>query len=151
VGFRLIRDNPEAHIERLMEFSEAAHHIDYFNIRRTEMLPPNFAEARNGEYIRIHEVDNFIELELHLNKKLRSSLKGEAGDLIDDATNISYDTMGLGHTSISEWTVDGINSVDDKILGFNKAITKHFKKTNKIPPLGYVTIDYKYFEEISMA
>jgi hypothetical protein len=67
--------------ERLLEYPDASHDVAYFNKRRAKMLPPEFKEARNGSLIRLHEVDNAIELELHLATELRSSLKGEPGDL----------------------------------------------------------------------
>ncbi len=43
-GFNMIKSNPNVHIDRLLEYPEATHHIEYFNIRRAEMLPPNFKD-----------------------------------------------------------------------------------------------------------
>jgi len=34
---------------------------------------------------------------------------------------------------------------------FKESITEHFNKINKTPPLDYVVIDYKYFDQISLA
>ncbi|KAF2342841.1 BPS1 family protein [Flavobacterium tistrianum] len=109
------------------------------------------ARASRGNYIRLNEVDNYIELELKLNKKLRASLKHEAGDLIDDITGLSYDTMGIGQNVIIPWTKNGIDSVNYWFEEFKKSITVHFNKINKTPPLDYVVIDYKYFDQISLA
>lgn len=151
LGFRMIRSYPKASIERLLKYPEATHHIDYFNTRRAEMLPDNFRDGKTKNMIRLHEVDNYIELELKLNKRLRASLKSEAGDLIDDITDLSYDTMGIPHDVIRSWTSNGLESVNYYFEKFLESIDGHFDKINKIPPLDYVAIDYKYFDEISSA
>ncbi|RLJ80513.1 hypothetical protein [Pedobacter alluvionis] len=164
-GFRSIRDNPDDYIERLMKFQEATHHIDYFNVRRTEMLPPKFIDGSTGKPIRIHEVDNYIELELKVSKKLRASLEHEAGDLIDDTTDLSYDTMGVesnieelfisGKQTYSKWLGRLGDKQNIKPKGFLGSIDAHFNKISnpKVgrPPLDYVAIDYKYFDNLSAA
>ncbi|MCU0421324.1 MAG: hypothetical protein MUC81_00840 [Bacteroidia bacterium] len=150
-ALKLLRTETQFRIDRLLSFPDAKHNTTYFYNRRAEMLPPNFVEARNGSYVRIHEVDNAIELELYLNKKLRKSSKNEAGDLIDDLTGKSYDTMGIASDSINSWTENGIDSVNKNIAIFKVSIDRHFNKLNETPPLDFISIDYNYFEEISLA
>jgi hypothetical protein len=151
IAFQALKDDTKFKFKRLLEFPDATHNITYFNKRRPEMLKPFFVEARNNGYIRLHEIDNYIELELHLNKNLRASLRHEAGDLIDDLTGLSYDTMGIPHNSINHWTSNGLDSVNYWYATFEDSITTHFNKIEKTPPLDYVVIDYKYFSEISQA
>ncbi|OIV42235.1 hypothetical protein [Flavobacterium johnsoniae] len=148
--FQSLKVETNFKFNRLLKFPEATHNISYFNKRRAEMLKPFFVDSKTGNYIRLHEVDNYIELELKLNKKLRASLKHEAGDLVDDITGISYDTMGIPQDVIIPWTKNGINSVNYWFEEFKKSITEHFNKINKTPPLDYVVIDYKYFDQISL-
>jgi len=149
--FQSLKVETNFKFNRLLKFPEATHNIGYFNKRRAEMLKPFFVDSKTGNYVRLHEVDNYIELELKLNKKFRASLKHEAGDLIDDITGISYDTMGIPQDVIIPWTKNGINSVNYWFEEFKNSITIHFDKINKIPPLDYVVIDYKYFDQISLA
>ena len=78
-------------------------------------------------------------------------MEHEAGDVIDDITGISYDTMGISQDVIIPWTKNGIDSVNFWFERFKDSITVHFDKINKIPPLDYVVIDYKYFDQISLA
>jgi hypothetical protein len=149
--FQSLKIETNFKFNRLLEFPEATHNISYFNKRRSEMLKPFFEDSKTGKYIRLHEVDNYIELELKLNKKLRASLEHEAGDVIDDITGISYDTMGISQDVIIPWTKNGIDSVNFWFERFKDSITVHFDKINKISPLDYVVIDYKYFDQISLA
>ena len=73
-GFMMIRSNPKVHIDRLLKYPEAAHHIDYFNTRRAEMLPPNFKEADKGEFFNPHEID-LLKLKLPMEEKHDHLLK----------------------------------------------------------------------------
>lgn len=58
---------------------------------------------------------------------------------------------GIPQDVIIPWTKNGINSVNYWFEEFKTSISTHFDKINKIPPLDYVVIDYKYFDRISLA
>ena len=153
-GFMMIRSNPKIHIDRLLKYPEATHHIDKFNTRRAEMLPPNFKEADKGEFFNLHEIDNFIEVEIAYGGRARSSLKTEAGDIIMESGSLkgqSLDPLGLSSEAISSWT----NKFNKNFNKFKVSIDRHFGKIdmppNGLPHLNKVAIDYKYMDEISVS
>ena len=152
-GFLMIKSNPKVHISRLLEYPEATHHTEYFNTRRAEMLPPNFQEADKGEFFNLHEIDNFIELEIAYGGRARASLKAEAGDIIMESGSLkgqSLDPMGLSHKAIYGWT----NKFTRNFKRFKDSIDVHFGKISNPkgrPQLDKVVIDYKYMDEISIA
>ena len=152
-GFMMIRSNPKVHIDRLLKYPEATHHINYFNTRRAEMLPPNFKEADKGEFFNPHEIDNFIEVEIAYGGKARSSLKSEAGDIIMESGSLkgqSLDPLGLSSQAIPAWS----NKFNRNFKDFKGSIDRHFGKINNPkgrPALNKVVIDYKYMDEISVS
>lgn len=153
-GFSNIKYMPKEHIERLLQFPEATHHIENFNIRRAEMLPPDFKEADKGIFFNLHEIDNFIEVEIAYGGKAKASLKNEAGDIIMQGGSLdgkSLDPLGLSPDAVSFWSFK-FNKSFNKFKG---SIDRHFEKiyapTEGRPNLDKVVIDYKYMDEISVS
>ncbi|UIR56365.1 hypothetical protein LZQ00_00720 [Sphingobacterium sp. SRCM116780] len=168
-GFNMIKSNAKVHIDRLLEYPDATHHIDYFNNRRAEMLPPNFKDMATNQFYRLHETDSFIEIELKYGGKAKGSLINEAGDIIMQGGTLnsqSLDPLGIKfdlpqkllqqqdiNRFYNNWLGEYIPN--NKSTGFLGSIDKHFKKINNPdvgkPPLDKVVIDYKYLDEISAA
>lgn len=168
-GFNNIKSKPKEYIKHLLDYPEAAHHIDYYNTRRAEILPPDYLDIATKKPCRTHETDSFIELELTIGGKSRTSLSNEAGDIIMQGGSLngkSLDPLGIRYDlsqKISQqqdimrfytnWLGEYIPNQESK--GFLGSIDKHFRKiTNPIvgkPALDVVVIDYKYFDEISIA
>lgn len=149
-GFNNIKSKPKEYIKHLLDYPEATHHIEYFNTRRAEMLPPNFKEADKGEFFNLHEIDNFIEVEIAYGGKARASLKTEAGDIIMESGSLpgqSLDPLGLASEAIPAWT----NKFNRNFKDFKGSIDRHFGKISNPkgrPQLDKVVIDYKYMDEI---
>jgi len=155
--------------KRLVEFPDATDNMLYFNKRRCEMLPPSFGDIATKGLYRIHETDSFIKLELQFNGVARASLIDEAGDIIMQGgilDRMSLDPLGIKfdlpqkmaqqqdiNRFYNNWL--GAYVPDQKSSGFLGSIHAHFEKIylpkNGKPPLDYIVIDYKYFDEISTA
>jgi len=151
-GFQMIKYNAEVHIARLLEYPDATHHLDYFNNRRAEMLPPGFKEADKGDFFNLHEIDTFIDVEIAYGGKSRASLKNEAGDIIMLGGNFngqSLDPLGLAYSAIPSWNY----RFTKELNSFKKSVSRHFGKISNPkgrPPLNKVVIDYKFMDEISV-
>ena len=133
------------------------------------MLPPGFSDVATKGMYRIHETDSFIKLELENSGVTRASNIDEAGDVImigGILNGKSLDPLGINSTLPQKITnaQDQIRFYNNwlgefipnqKNSGFLGSIHTHFEKIylpkNDKPPLDFVVIDYKYFDEISIA
>ncbi|MDF0720562.1 hypothetical protein P0M11_11190 [Kaistella sp. PBT33-4] len=142
----------ENKFKQLLDFPDATHDIAYFNKRRAEMLPPDFADIATKNIYRVHEVDSIIQLELQFGGVAKASLSHQAGDVIMLGGSLhgkSLDPMGIPQSAVNAW--QGNYAI--QLERFEKAIDKHFKKIHTPDPgkpsLDKVVIDFNNMDQIN--
>ncbi|SQB28574.1 hypothetical protein [Chryseobacterium jejuense] len=156
----------ENKMKRLLEFPEATHNVDYYNNRRVELNPPDFYDGATASTYRVHETDSFINVELTYGGKAFPPTGRQNGDIFMQGGiyhNKTLDPLGITHKHrnlvlnpkfypkfLGEY--DLATKVEEGFLG---SIAGHFNKiSNPITgkdALNFVVIDYKYFDEMSIA